>query len=57
MPAKHVFTGNKVRVAPCKKRTMVRMAIAAVGAAPIMIIYPFFQRYFVKGIVIGAVKG
>jgi putative aldouronate transport system permease protein len=37
--------------------TTVRMAIAAVGAAPIMIIYPFFQRYFVKGIVIGAVKG
>lgn len=37
--------------------TTVRMAIAAVGAAPILIIYPFFQRYFVKGIVIGAVKG
>ncbi|GHU72499.1 sugar ABC transporter permease [Spirochaetia bacterium] len=37
--------------------TTVRMAIATVGAAPILIIYPFFQRYFVKGIVIGAVKG
>jgi putative aldouronate transport system permease protein len=28
-----------------------------VGAIPILILYPFFQRYFVKGIVIGAVKG
>jgi putative aldouronate transport system permease protein len=37
--------------------TTVRMAIATVGALPILIIYPFFQRYFVKGIVIGAVKG
>jgi putative aldouronate transport system permease protein len=37
--------------------TTVRMAIATVGAAPILILYPFFQRYFVKGIVIGAVKG
>jgi putative aldouronate transport system permease protein len=35
----------------------VRMAIACVGAAPILILYPFFGRFFVKGIVIGAVKG
>jgi putative aldouronate transport system permease protein len=35
----------------------VRMGIAAIGAAPIMVLYPFFQRYFVKGIVIGAIKG
>jgi putative aldouronate transport system permease protein len=37
--------------------TTVRMAIATVGAVPILILYPFFQKYFVKGIVIGAVKG
>jgi putative aldouronate transport system permease protein len=37
--------------------TTVRMAIAVVGALPILILYPFFQRYFVKGIIIGAVKG
>jgi putative aldouronate transport system permease protein len=37
--------------------TTVRMAIAAIGALPILAAYPFFQKYFVKGIVIGAVKG
>ncbi|HAL74585.1 MAG TPA: sugar ABC transporter permease [Clostridiales bacterium] len=37
--------------------TTVRMAIAVVGILPILILYPFFQRYFVKGITMGAVKG
>ncbi|MDR1531038.1 MAG: carbohydrate ABC transporter permease [Clostridiales bacterium] len=35
----------------------IRMAIAVVGVTPIMALYPFFQKYFVKGITIGAVKG
>ena len=35
----------------------LRMAIAMVGLLPILIIYPFIQKYFVKGIAIGAVKG
>lgn len=35
----------------------IRMAIAVVGVVPIMTLYPFFQKYFVKGITIGAVKG
>lgn len=34
-----------------------RMAIAVVGILPMLCIYPFFQKYFVKGITIGAVKG
>lgn len=36
--------------------TTVRMAIAVVGVLPIMVIYPFFQKYFVKGITLGGVK-
>lgn len=34
----------------------VRMAIAVIGLLPILIIYPFVQKYFVKGISLGAVK-
>lgn len=37
--------------------TGVRMAITVLGILPIMIVYPFVQKYFVKGIAIGAVKG
>lgn len=35
----------------------VRMAIAVISVIPILIIYPFFQKAFIKGIVIGGVKG
>lgn len=36
--------------------TTVRMAIAVVGILPILLLYPFFQKYFVKGITLGGVK-
>lgn len=36
--------------------TTARMAIAVIGILPIMIAYPFFQKYFVKGITLGGVK-
>ena len=35
----------------------VRMALAVIGILPIMVIFPFIQKYFIKGVVIGAVKG
>lgn len=34
-----------------------RMAMAVVTIGPIIFAYPFFQRYFVKGLTMGAVKG
>ncbi len=37
--------------------TSVRMAIAFIGILPILIVYPFVQKYLVEGVVIGAVKG
>jgi putative aldouronate transport system permease protein len=35
----------------------VRMALAAIGVVPMLIVYPFFQKYFVKGLTVGAIKG
>ncbi len=35
----------------------VRMTVSVVVILPILFVYPFFQRYFVGGIIIGAVKG
>ncbi|WP_058303688.1 carbohydrate ABC transporter permease [Gorillibacterium timonense] len=37
--------------------TSVRMTVTMIVVMPILIVYPFFQRFFVKGIMIGAVKG
>ena len=33
------------------------MATVVVVIAPIMVIYPFFQKYFIKGLTVGSVKG
>lgn len=35
----------------------VRMAIAVIGVLPVIIVYPFIQNSFVKGITLGGVKG
>jgi len=37
--------------------TAIKMAVAVLGILPVMAVYPFFQRFFVKGITVGAVKG
>ncbi len=36
--------------------TSIRMAMAVIGVIPVLVLYPFFQKYFVKGIALGGVK-
>ena len=35
----------------------MRFAMAIVGAGPMLVVFPFFQKYFAKGMVLGSVKG
>jgi putative aldouronate transport system permease protein len=46
--------GNAAAMVPSET---VRMAMAIVGIGPIIFVYPFLQKYFVKGLTVGAVKG
>ncbi len=50
-----VSTGAQVTSAPPKES--FKMATSVVTMGPIILLYPFLQKYFIKGMVIGAVKG
>ena len=45
------MAGNVLRPAS------VRLTLTAVVTIPILLVYPFMQKYFVKGIMVGAIKG
>lgn len=47
--------GATVNVNPPKES--FKMATSVITMGPIIILYPFLQKYFVKGMVVGAVKG
>ena len=34
-----------------------RMALCVVAMGPILVVYPFFQKYFIQGLTVGSVKG
>ncbi|MGI6326395.1 MAG: carbohydrate ABC transporter permease [Saccharofermentanales bacterium] len=48
---------NEMRLDKELPSISIRMAMAVIGTIPIMALYPFFQKYFVKGISLGGVKG
>lgn len=50
------FAASNANVSDIPSET-VRMAMAIVVAGPAMIVFPFFQKYFVKGLTVGSVKG
>jgi putative aldouronate transport system permease protein len=35
----------------------IKMAVIVVGTLPILLVYPFLQKHFAKGVLLGAVKG
>ena len=40
-----------------KQVQVVKYAVIVVATAPIMCVYPFLQKYFVQGVMIGSIKG
>ena len=49
--AEEALIGNNM-----PKETL-RYAIAIIAAGPMMVVFPFFQKYFAEGLVVGSVKG
>lgn len=44
-------------LAHAQTATSIRMTVTIIVVLPILVVYPIFQKYFVKGIMVGAVKG
>lgn len=51
----HSYGLNKERVKMISPES-IRMAMTIVATVPILLVYPFIQKYFVQGLVLGAVK-
>ncbi|MDR2135833.1 MAG: carbohydrate ABC transporter permease [Treponema sp.] len=54
MGAEEVFRNSQVATMTLKA---LKTAAVMVGTLPILCVYPFLQRYFVKGVLIGSIKG
>lgn len=48
---------NMASLATQQTPTSIRMTVSVIVVLPILFVYPMFQRFFVKGIMIGSVKG
>lgn len=51
----HSYAKNEARAKTISPES-IRMAMTIVATVPILIVYPFVQKYFVQGLVVGAVK-
>ena len=40
-----------------KLADMIKYGVIVVSTAPLLIVFPFFQKYFAQGIMVGSIKG
>jgi ABC-type glycerol-3-phosphate transport system permease component len=50
-------SSSMAALATAQTATSIRMTVTVVVVTPIILVYPYFQKFFIKGIMIGAVKG
>ena len=50
------MSGVQVNIASLPTESM-RMAMCVIAAGPMLLVFPFFQKYFVRGLTVGSVKG
>jgi putative aldouronate transport system permease protein len=51
-----ISAGTGLGMAPAPSLA-IKMAIVVIAIIPVLLVYPFIQRHFTKGVIIGAVKG
>jgi putative aldouronate transport system permease protein len=54
---KNSLAGATVVLSASLPSTTMKMATAVLATGPIILLYPFVQRFFISGIVVGSVKG
>ena len=55
--ANQMGSSGDAMVTKQKLAEQLKYCIVVVSAAPLLVVYPFIQKYFAKGVTIGAVKG
>ncbi len=51
------LTADSLGVSQAPPPQSIKMAVVVVALAPIVLVYPFLQKYFSKGVITGAIKG
>ena len=55
--ASSVLSGGTEMIERQKLAEQLKYGVIVVSALPLLVLYPFVQKYFAKGVMIGAVKG